>query len=177
MEQTGQRRFRIRIPAEWPYWAGGVAIAAVNTGVLALLGRPWGITGPVTNFGGRLLQALGLAPERWAYFQARDVEQAFREFDLWNGMVWLNLGIIAGVLLSSLFADELRLRTGRRSWKTPVLAAGGGFLMGYGTRLSAGCNAGALLGGISSFSLHGWVFLIAAFAGVWLGLRLFRKSL
>jgi hypothetical protein len=177
VRQTTLSRFPVRIPTEWPYWAGGVAIAAVNTAILALLGRPWGITGPITNLGGRMLQRLGLRPETWAYFQAGGIEQAFREFDMWNGMLWLNFGIIAGVVLSGLFADELRLRTGRRTWKTVGLAAGGGFLIGYGTRLSAGCNAGALLGGIPSFSLHGWVFAIVVFLGVVIGLRLFRQSL
>lgn len=177
MRQTLHDSFTMHALSEWPYWVGGIAIAAVNTAILAVLGRPWGISGPITNAGGRMLQALGLHPERWAYFRAGGIEQTFREFDLWNSMLWLNLGIVAGVALSSLFADELRLRTGRRTWTALLTAAGGGFLMGYGTRLSAGCNAGALLGGIPSFSVHGWVFAATVFLGILAGLKLFRRSL
>ena len=84
------------LTGEWPYWVGGVILAAVNTSVLAILGRLWGITGPITNLGGRLLENLGTRPETWAYFRAADHEQAFREFDMLNGLLWLNLGVMAG---------------------------------------------------------------------------------
>ena len=43
--------------------------------------------------------------------------------------------------------------------------------MGYGARLSSGCNIGALMGGVTSGSLHGWVWAVAAFAGYALMLR------
>ncbi|MCC6716767.1 MAG: YeeE/YedE family protein, partial [Acetobacteraceae bacterium] len=48
----------------------------------------------------------------------------------------------------------------------------GGLLMGVGARLSAGCNVGAFLGGASSGSLHGLVWLLACLPGCWLGIRL-----
>ena len=48
----------------------------------------------------------------------------------------------------------------------------GGVLMGYGARLSFGCNIGALFSGIATGSLHGWLWFAAAFVGslggVWL---------
>jgi uncharacterized membrane protein YedE/YeeE len=47
--------------------------------------------------------------------------------------------------------------------------------MGYGARLAYGCNIGALLGGTMSGSLHGWVWLAAALAGMWLGVKLRPK--
>lgn len=177
MDSTNRSFLSRLLSSEWPYWAGGVAIALVNTAILAVQGRPWGVTGPVTNLGGKLLQGLGLHPEAWAYFRSPDVEQGFLDFDLWNGVLWINLGIILGVAISSLSSGEFRLRFGRRGWRTAALALGGGLLMGYGTRLSQGCNAGALLGGIPSFSLHGWVFLVTAAAGIVIGLRLFWRSL
>lgn len=170
------RNLRGLLKAEWPYWVGGVILAAVNTSVLAILGRAWGITGPITNLGGRALEILGARPERWAYFRAADHEQAFREFDWLNGLLWLNLGVMAGALVASWLAGEFRLRRGPKRWGAAGLALTGGLLMGYGTRLSAGCNAGALLGGIPSLSLHGWVFAISAFAGVLVGILLFRRS-
>jgi hypothetical protein len=44
--------------------------------------------------------------------------------------------------------------------------------MGYGARLSFGCNIGALFSGIASGSLHGWVWFAAAFAGSFVGIAL-----
>jgi uncharacterized membrane protein YedE/YeeE len=44
--------------------------------------------------------------------------------------------------------------------------------MGIGARLAFGCNIGALVGGISSGSLHGFVWFAAALPGTWLGLKL-----
>jgi uncharacterized membrane protein YedE/YeeE len=48
----------------------------------------------------------------------------------------------------------------------------GGLLLGYGARLAYGCNIGAYFSGIASSSLHGWLWLVAAFLGSILGTRL-----
>lgn len=161
---------------EWPYWAGGLAIALVNTAILALEGRPWGITSLLTNAGSRAVQWLGFNPERWSYYLSPSREQSLSQFGWWDGSLWLNLGVVAGVLLASWGSGEWRVR-GVRSWRKAALALGGGLLMGYGARLALGCNAGALLGGIPSLSLHGWIFAGATFIGVVSGIRLFRHLL
>jgi uncharacterized membrane protein YedE/YeeE len=44
--------------------------------------------------------------------------------------------------------------------------------MGYGARLAYGCNIGAYIGGVASFSLHGWVWLVMALLGTGAGLKL-----
>ena len=44
--------------------------------------------------------------------------------------------------------------------------------MGTGARLAFGCNIGAFLGGISSGSLHGWIWFIFAFFGGWVGFKI-----
>ena len=60
--------------------------------------------------------------------------------------------------------------------KVPLLsfaaAAIGGVLMGYGARLSFGCNIGALFSGVASGSLHAWLWFAAAFVGSALGVWL-----
>ena len=48
----------------------------------------------------------------------------------------------------------------------------GGLLLGYGARIAYGCNIGAYFSGIASGSLHGWLWLVAAFAGNIAGTRL-----
>ena len=62
------------------------------------------------------------------------------------------------------------------TWRVPlrsaVAAIVGGLLLGYGARLAYGCNIGAYFSGIASGSLHGWAWLVAAFAGNVLGTRI-----
>jgi len=56
--------------------------------------------------------------------------------------------------------------------KSIAAAIIGGLLLGYGARIAFGCNIGAYFGGISSTSLHGWLWFVAAFIGSSLGSRL-----
>jgi hypothetical protein len=53
--------------------------------------------------------------------------------------------------------------------RSVIAAVIGGLLLGYGARLAYGCNIGAYFSGIASASLHGWVWLVAAFIGSVLG--------
>jgi uncharacterized membrane protein YedE/YeeE len=46
--------------------------------------------------------------------------------------------------------------------------------MGYSSRLAFGCNVGAMLSGISTGSLHGWIWVPLAFAGTLIGVRVRR---
>ncbi len=48
--------------------------------------------------------------------------------------------------------------------------------MGYGARLSDGCNIGAYFSALASGSLSGWVWVAAAFVGSAIGLRLEARS-
>ena len=46
----------------------------------------------------------------------------------------------------------------------------GGLLLGYGARISYGCNIGAFFSGIASGSLHGWLWIFCALPGNWIGI-------
>jgi uncharacterized membrane protein YedE/YeeE len=59
----------------------------------------------------------------------------------------------------------------RTQWAVGLVA---GFLMGYSSRLALGCNVGAMLSGISTGSLHGWIWVPLAFAGTLIGVRVRR---
>lgn len=76
-----------------------------------------------------------------------------------------------GALLASGLAGKFH-----PGWKVPgrslIAAVIGGLLLGYGARLAYGCNIGAYFSGIVSASLHGWVWLVAAFLGSVLGTSL-----
>jgi hypothetical protein len=83
----------------------------------------------------------------------------------------MNIGIVLGALgaagLAGRFAPSANIPP-----RTLLAAALGGLLMGYGARISFGCNIGAFFSGAASTSLHGWLWIVFALAGTWLGVRL-----
>ena len=64
--------------------------------------------------------------------------------------------------------NQLQTLTAKQ-WAVGLLA---GLVMGYSSRLAFGCNVGAMLSGISTGSLHGWIWLPLAFAGTLIGLKI-----
>ncbi len=74
-----------------------------------------------------------------------------------------NIGLIIGAVIATLFAGKF-VSNVKQSLKTKpielVLFALGGFLMGFGTRLSSGCNVGAFLTPATNFGLSGWIYLV-----------------
>ncbi|MDO4766497.1 MAG: YeeE/YedE thiosulfate transporter family protein [Eubacteriales bacterium] len=59
--------------------------------------------------------------------------------------------------------------------KQGLFFAIGGFLMGFGTRMSNGCNVGALYTPIANFSLSGWIFFIFIVVGGIMGNMVAKK--
>jgi len=155
----------------WPLLGGGVALALLNFATLALAGRPWGVTSAFALWGAKGYQALGGDVSQWGYWQAPGHAEALA------GSVWshvtsvMDIGIILGAMvaasLAGRFAPNFRI-----PGRSALAAVIGGLLLGYGARLAFGCNIGAYFGGIVSGSLHGWLWLVAAFAGNMLGVRL-----
>jgi len=56
-----------------------------------------------------------------------------------------------------------------------LIGLAAGFVMGYSSRLAFGCNVGAMVSGISTGSLHGWLWVPMAFAGTLIGVRVRRR--
>ena len=83
----------------------------------------------------------------------------------------MDFGIILGALAAAGLAGRFA-----PAWRVPArsLAAAvmGGLFLGYGARIAYGCNIGALFSGIASSSVHGWLWLVAAFVGNIWGTRL-----
>ncbi len=157
------------IRGPWPILAGALALALLNYATLALAGRPWGITWGFALWGAKLFDAIGIPVREWPYWVART---GALEAPLWQDVTSvMNLGIILGALLAAGLAGAFR-PVWRLSPRALLSAAIGGLLLGYGARLAFGCNIGAFFSGIASGSLHGWVWMVFAFAGNWLGTRL-----
>src|SRR5271166_5406275 len=166
-DRRGWRRF---LHGPWPLLAGAVALAIGNFATLYLAGRPWGITSAFALWGSKIAAGFGADVASWGYWQPPARAQALRESVFADITSVMDFGIILGALLASGLAGKFK-----PGWKVPPrsLAAAvlGGLLLGYGARLAYGCNIGAYFSGIASSSVHGWLWLAAAFLGSVLGTR------
>ncbi|MGM0561410.1 MAG: YeeE/YedE family protein [Pseudomonadota bacterium] len=167
-QAQGWQRF-LRGP--WPLVWGAVALAILNFLTLALAGRPWGITSAFALWGSKALGASGVDVAAWGYWSGPGRAAALDQSIFADITSVMNFGIIIGAFLAAGLAGKFA-----PVWNLParsvVAAMIGGLLLGYGARLAFGCNIGAYFSGIASGSLHGWVWIVAALAGNWLGTRL-----
>lgn len=155
----------------WPLLAGALALAAVNITTLLLAGRPWGVTSAFALWGAKIAAPLGVDVNSWTYWQRPGAAAALNTSVLQDVTSVMNFGIILGALIAASLARQFA-PSFRLPWKSVVAAVIGGLLLGYGARIAFGCNIGAYFGGISSTSLHGWLWFAAAFIGSGLGIRL-----
>ncbi|NIR60963.1 MAG: YeeE/YedE family protein [Gammaproteobacteria bacterium] len=155
----------------WPLWWGVIGLAALNLATLLVAGHPWSITFAFGLWGAKIASALGVDVAAWPYWSAGYPAQALGHSVLADTTSLMDFGIILGAVLAAglagRFAPETRLR-----WNDVATAVIGGLLLGYGARLAFGCNIGALLAGIASGSLHGWLWLVTGFLGGLAGVRL-----
>jgi len=154
----------------WPLVAGAVALALLNFVTLYLAGRPWGVTSAFALWGSKVAAAIGFDVASWPYWSS-PANKAALNSSIFNDITTvMDFGIIIGALLASSLAGRFA-----PVWRIPLRSAFaavvGGLLLGYGARLAYGCNIGAYFSGIASGSFHGWVWLVAAFAGNVVGTR------
>ena len=167
-EHQGLRRF---LHGPWPLVWGAIGLALLNYATLALAGRPWGITSAFALWGAKAVSGLGVDVSSWGFWQVPSNAKALAA-PVWEDITSvMDIGIILGALLAAglagRFAPSLKIPA-----RSLVAAVIGGLLLGYGSRLAYGCNIGAYFSGIASGSLHGWVWLVAAFLGNSVGVRL-----
>lgn len=151
-------------------------VAGLVIGILAaawfiVAGEPWGITMGLTVIGAQALQALGVNLSGFAFWASGGAADLLRAPLISMPSALGDAGLLCGALLAAAWRRELRFGQpiSRRDAGTAAL---GGLLMGIGARLSFGCNIGAMVSGMASGSLHGFVWLAAVLPGCWLGLRL-----
>lgn len=160
----------------WPLWWAVVALTLFDLFTLLLAGYPWSITFAFGLWGTKIWSALGGDVSSWSYWASGYPAQALNSSVLADVTSVMDFGIILGAMLAAALAGKFA-PADKISGTRVVAAVIGGLLLGYGARLAFGCNIGALLGGISSGSLHGWLWLPAAFVGGILGvwLRIWMK--
>jgi uncharacterized protein len=155
----------------WPLMAGAVALAVLNFATLALSGRPWGVTSAFALWGAKGFATLGIDVAGWKYWMAGPNAAALSAPASHDVTTVMDIGIVLGAMAAASLAGRYA-----PVWRIPlrslVAAVIGGLLLGYGARLAYGCNIGAYFSGIVSGSLHGWLWLVCAFAGNVVGTKL-----
>lgn len=155
---------------------GAVLLAVFATLNLVLAGQPWGVVYGFGLWAGKLVTAAGMFdPTANAFWSQASNAKHLGESVLLDVTSITNIGILAGALWvsmkkSSASSSNNQLQTlTTKQWAVGLLA---GLVMGYSSRLAFGCNVGAMLSGISTGSLHGWIWLPLAFAGTLIGLKI-----
>jgi len=155
----------------WPVLAGALALVLLNFATLALSGRPWGVTSAFALWGAKAAPLFGFDTASWAYWSTKANATALAAPVTHDVTSVMDIGIVLGAMAAAALAGRYA-----PVWRLPmrsfVAAVVGGLMLGFGARLAYGCNIGAYFSGIVSGSLHGWLWLVAAFAGNVFGTRL-----
>lgn len=168
LQQISNWRRYLRGP--WPFIWGAVVLALLNFATLAITGRPWAVAVAYPLWGAKvaMFMELELELDFWSYWLQPGREAALGESLTSDVNSVMNAGVLLGAFAAAAFAGKFSFQ-----WRLPVLhwiaALLGGVMLGYGATIAFGCNIGAYFGGIASGSLHGWLWLLAAFCGSILG--------
>lgn len=161
----------------WTLGMGAVVIGGIFTLLMGVTKAGWGASTPYGFWFGKLLIAFGVSPESVAAFSSKPVEVFTMPF-FQHPINVQNFGIILGTVVALLLAGNLgkTFKEGLSiSFKEILIYAIGGISMGFGTRLSNGCNVGALYTPIANFSLSGWIFLVFLVVGGIIGNIVYKK--
>lgn len=155
----------------WSVFTGALIISVLFLTMYGATKGGWGASGPFGNWFAKSIMALGVSPEALGTYTGKGAE-FFTGSIFANGVGIQNMGIAVGAFVYLLTSGQMTT-TAKNFFNYPkiqwALFALGGLVMGVGTRLSQGCNAGALYTPAANMSLSGWVFLIALIGGGILG--------
>lgn len=163
----------------WPYWVGGALLGILNVILLAISGTVWHITTGLLTWGIGILDFVGIKAYKWEFFKIFNYTYGdiILNHNLFiNKYTILNIGVIIGSLIATLLSSQFKLKR-LKGKKQTILALVGGIIMGYGARLTSGCNIGSFFSGIPSFSLHAWVYWIFVVLGAVAGTKILSKYL
>ncbi len=167
-------RKRQRLDTRWQgraIYIGAVLLALFGVLNLLIAGQPWGIVYGLGLWGAKIATWFGADLAANAYW-GREAQQVHIESSLLTDVTSVtNLGLLIGALIAANVRGKARPTT-QASGKQWLVAAVTGLVLGYSARLAFGCNVGAYFAGISTGSLHGWVWFAAAFAGSFAGIPL-----
>jgi len=125
----------------WAYIVGAIVLAFLNILLIAFIGKPWKITTGFLYWGASVLELFGFDVSNWYYFSVYDNGLSIGETFIKNNYTIINIAVILGALIAILLASEFKWKKIKNK-KQLLFGLIGGILMGYGSRLSFGCNIG-----------------------------------
>jgi uncharacterized membrane protein YedE/YeeE len=152
-------------------YVGAVFMALFAVLNLLVAGQPWGVVYGLGLWGAKIATWLGVDLAHNAFW-GREAQQAQIHASLLTDITSVtNLGLLLGALITANRRGTAcpETRATAKQWIAAIVA---GVLLGYSSRLAFGCNVGAYFSGISTGSLHGWVWFAMAFAGSMVGVRI-----
>ncbi len=161
----------------WKMYVSVVAISATFAFLFYYSGKGWSASSAFGIWFGKFLMLFGIEAQTLSEYTSRDIS-VFVEPLTTHSTSMQNIGIVLGAITALLIAGSFSQKFIAGLKITPKGAltfAVGGFLMGIGTRLSNGCNVGALYTPIAEFSLSGWVYMIFVVSGGILGNYFIQK--
>lgn len=147
-------------------------LAGLATLNLIIAGQSWGVVYGLGLWGAKLAQLGGMDLSASVFWSNPAHAERLQQSVLTDVTSLTNIGLIAGAFLAMRWRRHVDPQVANLqplSWGVIVLA---GLVLGYSSRIAFGCNVGAFFSGVSTGSVHGWVWFIAAFAGSALGIRL-----
>lgn len=151
---------------------GAIALAVLAALNLLIAGQPWGVVYGFGLWAAKTINSLGLFDATTnAFWSQPGNAQRLTQTVLMDVTSITNIGILGGALWVSVNKPNRQKPLTGQQWGIGLIA---GFVMGYSSRMAFGCNIGAMFSGISTGSVHGWIWLPMAFAGTLIGLRVRR---
>jgi len=171
LPDAGKHAVEVRRPKDiYSIMKGGwdTTICGVALGLLAsiwfVLWNTWSVTGPEVRWVGLALSSVLGA----AYVESQPY---------WGGVVFAAHGVtvsldmvmlvalMVGAFLASLWSSEFRIRKPVRK-RLPTIVIGG-LLMGFGARMTPGCNISNAFGGLGILSLSSAVATLGLLLGIY----------
>lgn len=161
---------------------GAVLLALLAVLNLILAGTPWGIVYGFGLWAAKVATATGAFDPTANAFWSQPIHLDALSHSVFMDVTSItNIGILAGALwIAAAPSRHHAGNKGRPSSPAPLtgqqwlVGMVAGFLLGYSSRLAFGCNIGAMVSGISTGSLHGWIWVPVAFCGSLIGVRIRR---
>ena len=161
----------VLIDKRWIY--GGILLAILATLNLIVAGQPWGVVYGFGLWAAKISYGLGIFdPTSNSFWGQSGNLTILTQSVLLDITSITNIGILSGALWISSNHQESTKPLTSNQWLIGLFA---GFIMGYSSRLAFGCNIGGMVSGISTGSLHGWIWVPMAFLGTLIGIRMRRR--
>lgn len=174
--------FELLFIKPWNMKISTVIIALLFASLLWLYDKGWSASGAFGLWFAKVLILFGIDATSIADYTHRPLE-FFTTPLLEHGTSVQNISIMLGavfyLLIAGMFTNKFKAGL-KITFKDFIMYATGAFMMGFGTRLSNGCNVGALYTPIAELSLSGWIYLIVmvvgGFSGNWYMNNYINKS-